>query len=260
MANVVLSQEELQEQARQIRDADEKKFASRFEQERDWLVVYVRRKLTGVDAEDLVQDIYCTAWLKRTEFEGRSPFGTYLLGIANNLILHEIRNKGRSMQAGLAKIFYKTVQQDTVDVALVDRMLTQDVRQRLEAHLTACCSPAEIEVLRFFFVGMAPEEIATALHLKPATVRSHILRGRSKLLAHIILEDKDLIGGDEGIAQALEETKQDAETALTPEEEEAFAHPKGNKKAFYAACLKVARYLPLPVFLLLTLLHWRGHA
>lgn len=100
-------------------------------------------------------------------------------------------------------------------------------------------------VIALIYQGESQEKIATILSLPASTVRSHLLRGRGRLLAHLVEHDPDLLGGVDAIDLAWEAALKDTPP---PTEAEIAAWTKRKPlEAFRAACLKMAKHLPSPL-------------
>ncbi len=91
-----LSDEALVELCRKRGDRDDRLYSELFRRHRNdvWRVAY-RVVADRGDAEDLVQEVFFTAFRRLDQFEGRSTFGTWLHRIAINLSLNEIRRRAR---------------------------------------------------------------------------------------------------------------------------------------------------------------------
>ena len=87
------------------------------------------------------------------------------------------------------------------------------------------------------------DEIATLLALNSATVRSHFLRGRERLLAHLLLEAPDLLGGLDAVHAAMRRLAASAGSALTKEESDAVLLRNAPIGTLRKAMLKLAPYL-----------------
>jgi hypothetical protein len=90
------------------------------------------------------------------------------------------------------------------------------------------------------------DETAKLLKLNPATVRSHFLRGRSKLLSYLILERPELIGGREAVQAAISDALEDEGSGLTREQFDNLQGKDWSNPRMREASLAIARYLPSP--------------
>jgi RNA polymerase sigma-70 factor (ECF subfamily) len=70
--------------------------AAAIEQNREWLTAYLLGMIGDAHAvDDLVQEVFHTAFVKRDRFEAGRSFGAWLRGIARNLALRYFERKGR---------------------------------------------------------------------------------------------------------------------------------------------------------------------
>lgn len=162
------------------------------------------------DAEDAVQTAYLRAFAAIKTFEGRSSLSTWLTRIVINEALGRRRAANR-----------RRAQLDGTSVTVLD-----DYRDKLMRGSTSGTSPetefARVQVrrlledaistlpagFRLVFVlreieGMTVEATADALHLKPATVKTRLLRARRRLqdalapeLRSALAESFAFAGGD----------------------------------------------------------------
>jgi len=153
----------------------------------------------------------------------------------------------------MEKLFAFELQQPDPVPGPSEQMESGEAAGRILRAAKNACSTQEFMVLSMFYQGEELAEIADMLGMNSATVRSHFLRGRGKLLAYLFTRELDLLGGEEAIAKALERAQVSSDLAdkLGDDEIEAFRNPKHSSEAHRAACLKVARHLAVPMGILL---------
>jgi RNA polymerase sigma-70 factor (ECF subfamily) len=170
------------------------------------------------DAEDAVQTAYLRAFAAIEDFEGRSSLSTWL----TRIVINEALGRKRAAKRRRAQL-------DGTSVTVLD-----DYREKLMRGSTSGTSPetevARIQVrrlledaisalpagFRLVFVlreieGMTVEATAEALHLKPATVKTRLLRARRRLQEALAPELKATLsdafafaGGDcEGLTERV---------------------------------------------------------
>ncbi len=70
--------------------------AAAIEQNREWLIAYLLGMIGDPHAvDDLVQEVFHIAFVKRDSFEAGRSFGAWLRGIARNLALRHLERAGR---------------------------------------------------------------------------------------------------------------------------------------------------------------------
>jgi RNA polymerase sigma factor (sigma-70 family) len=132
------------------------------------------------DAEDVVQQVFISAWKSRDRFDpSRAPLGAWLVGIAKYRILDAQRAAGRrrdtaSEHMALADDRPAADQLDSV----ADRMLVIDALKALPDERRAV-------VERAFFSDLTHPQIAEELAIPLGTVKSHIRRGLASLRQHL---------------------------------------------------------------------------
>lgn len=134
------------------------------------------RRITGnwADADDLAQEALVTAWTRLDRFDGRSSFRSWLCGIGYRLARDSRRASQRAMarDAAWSEVLEGAADEAAGNEARLDvarALQTLPVDQRAAA---ALCLGG----------GFSHTEAAEALNLPLGTVKSHVLRGREKLL------------------------------------------------------------------------------
>lgn len=135
---------------------------------------YVRRR-TAADAEDLVAEVYATAWRRRGDLPAPMLRRAWLFGTARKLMLAEGRRRSAegSAVAGLAALDPPVEEdQEPGDAGVVVRAALE----RLPAR--------EREILRLVeWERLTPAELAVALGVRPGTARVRLHRARQALAA-----------------------------------------------------------------------------
>jgi RNA polymerase sigma factor (sigma-70 family) len=124
------------------------------------------------DADDLAQETFVAAWTHMRMFEGRSSLRSWLCGIAYKKCLGNARARGRAMVRDAT--FLETnasgetiAPDELMDLAKAMKDLSIDQR----AAVALCLAQ-----------GFSHGEAADALGLPLGTIKSHVQRGRQKLL------------------------------------------------------------------------------
>ncbi|MEN3001797.1 MAG: sigma factor-like helix-turn-helix DNA-binding protein [Armatimonadota bacterium] len=137
------------------------------------------------------------------------------------------------------------VQQSQQEASLVEQVSAQQTRQCLQRIIEQVCSTDERRVILLQEQGERLEAIAQMLRLNPSTVRTHLMRGRAKVLAYIVQHEPALVGGSAAIEHAIERHRRESNwrDQLTVKELDALRHPERNQRLLRKACLKIARFL-----------------
>ena len=126
-------------------------------------------------AEDVVQESILKAWRNLEGFRGEASMRTWLLRITHHTAISMIRGR-RDIVLDPADLPERPVVEAVDEVAL-DRIFRQLVEERLfglDPISRAVVALREIE-------GMSYDEIALALDLPPAVVRTRLFRARRRL-------------------------------------------------------------------------------
>jgi RNA polymerase sigma-70 factor (ECF subfamily) len=220
---------------------------------------YIRpRTRRAEDAEDLIQNVFLRASRNLTAFRGDCPFSQWIIRIAAN----ELKNYYERTLPGLSRNLSLDFdwenslgpQQPETDPGPYTATEDRSLIQQLVEVARSVCGKDEFAVLMMFYQGESLEEIGGLLQMKGATVRSHFLRARGKLLAHLLLHEPSLLGGSEAVRAAIETARR--EGLIDERESKSFARFDPRSELCRAACIKVARYLPIPVVLLTQVVPW----
>jgi RNA polymerase sigma factor (sigma-70 family) len=137
------------------------------------LFAYFRRRGT-TDVEDLVAEVFATAWRRRTDLPAPMLRRAWLYGTARNLLLAESRRHGREQDA---------VEQLAARPADVPAEPTSRTGEVVSAAL-ARLSPSDREVIVLVeWERLTPAELAVALGVRPGTARVKLHRARQALAA-----------------------------------------------------------------------------
>ena len=219
---------------------------------------YLGRRTRNLDdRDDLVQNVMLRAARNLANFRSDCPVSQWMLRIAaNELKNYYERTLGRRTES-TDEFDWETfagAQHSDETPGPYDQTDERVATTQLVGIAQEVCNESEFAVLMMFYQDESLEEIGRMLDMKSATVRSHFLRARSKLLAHLVTSRPEFVGGVEAIRAA--EVRAIEAQELNPREAEAFARRDGKSEMFRAACLKVARHLPVPILLLAGELLW----
>jgi RNA polymerase sigma-70 factor (ECF subfamily) len=140
------------------------------------------RRFCGIwaDADDIAQEAFVTAWRKLARFEGRSSFRSWVCGVGYRIARDARRSHARSARRDAD---WSAEQDDhNSEAPLEDRMALADAMAALPEDQRAAVALCLGE-------GFSHAEAAAILKLPLGTVKSHVTRGRERLLA--ALENSD---------------------------------------------------------------------
>jgi RNA polymerase sigma factor (sigma-70 family) len=146
---------------------------------------YLRRRLSREIADELVADVFATAFARRASFDvSRESALPWLYGIASNLLRNRLRHELRELET-LARVAVDPLARSGDPLELV---LCRGVEPALARGLLGL-SPEERDVLLLFAWGdLSYEEIAVALEVPLGTVRSRLSRARAHLRASLEMQ------------------------------------------------------------------------
>jgi RNA polymerase sigma-70 factor (ECF subfamily) len=136
------------------------------------------RRRTSENVDELVQRTLVACIQSVVNFEGRSSFKAFLLGIARNQFLMSLRsNKPREKPASVS-----TFPEDSPSQLVASK---EELRI-LAAALNATSPPFRQVLKMFYWDDLSVDEIARTLDVPAGTVKSRLGRGRSMIKARII--------------------------------------------------------------------------
>ncbi len=143
------------------------------------VLAYARRRLDSAeDAEDVVVEVFATAWRRREVVpEEALP---WLYATAGNVIAHVIRSDSRRTRLGTKLATVRPLHMTEVDPAqqVVDATAAHDVVAAALDDL----SESDAELLRLWaWEQLEPSEIAEVLGCSPGTARTRMHRARTRL-------------------------------------------------------------------------------
>ncbi len=128
-------------------------------------------------ADDLAQETFLAAWSQIRRFDGRSTFRSWLCGIAYRKRLGDRRSTLRALQRD-----GDWAQAQSMAVA---EAAGPEDRLTLQAAMTALPLEQRAAVALCLAADFSHAEAASALGLPLGTVKSHVARGRQKLLERL---------------------------------------------------------------------------
>lgn len=139
------------------------------------LFVWVTRFLgpaAAADAEDIVQDIFLSAYTHIRSFDGaRAGFSTWLFTIARNRCLNEIRKKRPQPWEEGGNISYTAS----------DTLVKNEIHQKLDQALDRLSPDHRSVFILSEFLEFSQEEISRIEGIRTGTVKSRLSRARKQL-------------------------------------------------------------------------------
>lgn len=135
------------------------------------------RRLSGnhADADDLAQDVFLDAWVNFKHFKADAPLRPWLCGIAYRKFLSDRRSERR-------RAAREQVAMEGQDVSITPA-LRSDQRLDIARGLQSLPADQRGAVALCLAADFSHAEAAEILGIPLGTVKSHVQRGRDKLLA-----------------------------------------------------------------------------
>ncbi|MBL8532121.1 MAG: sigma-70 family RNA polymerase sigma factor [Hyphomonadaceae bacterium] len=134
------------------------------------------RRYTGhwADADDIAQEAFVTAWRKLDRFEGRAGFRSWVCGVGYRIA----RDARRTHQRDGARDAAWSTEREAAGEAAA----SIEDRLALAAAMATLPEPQRAAVALCLGEGFSHPEAADILGLPLGTVKSHVTRGRERLL------------------------------------------------------------------------------
>lgn len=134
---------------------------------------------SSADAEEATQDACVKAWLALARFRTGAPFRPWLVRIAINEARNRRRGAGR--RAGLTLRLVADPAGVRVSPSAEDETLATERRAELAAQLGRMREDDQLVIAARYVLGLSEAETATALGLRPGTVKSRLARALQRL-------------------------------------------------------------------------------
>ncbi|HEV7383556.1 MAG TPA: RNA polymerase sigma factor [Phenylobacterium sp.] len=123
-------------------------------------------------ADDLAQETFLAAWSRIGRLKAGASVRAWLCGIGYNKHLTAMRSAGRERARGKV---YEADRDETIDAPAEDKLALERAMADLPAEQRAC-------VALCLAADFSHAEAAEALDMPLGTVKSHVSRGRARLL------------------------------------------------------------------------------
>ncbi|MEV0585923.1 RNA polymerase sigma factor [Nonomuraea sp. NPDC050310] len=158
-------------------------FARLFDRHADELFRYAARRLGGELAEDVVGEVFLTAFRRRADYDrAREDARPWLYGIATRVIAQHRRAERRRTRA-LARLAADRPggSEAAFDERSAERVSAQQLQPRLARALTRLNAAERDLLLLLAWADLSYEDAALALAVPVGTVRSRLHRLRAKV-------------------------------------------------------------------------------
>jgi RNA polymerase sigma factor (sigma-70 family) len=144
-------------------------------------------------AEDVTQEVFFTAYRRVESYRG-GVFRAWLLRIASNACIDEIRRRGRRPQLSLDEVSSEGTSFDLPDESESpeEHAVRGELRAHIQSGLVALPPEQRAVILLSDVQGLSYEEVSEALRLSLGTVKSRLSRGRARL-RDILLQQRELL-------------------------------------------------------------------
>ena len=134
----------------------------------------LHRRLTNGDdtlADDLAQITFIRAYRSLGKFKRKSKFGTWLYRIAYNVFLSEIRRTRHHV----------ALEEETLEDTHPSHSERISLKHDLEEGMKRLTEGERAAIFLCYNEGLSHEEAARTLNMPLGTIKTHILRGKTKL-------------------------------------------------------------------------------
>jgi RNA polymerase sigma-70 factor (ECF subfamily) len=172
------------------------------------------------DAADLTQEAFIRLFRTITQYHGESRFTTWLYRLVVNLCRDELRRRGRQLPIQPPPTDDEEGDRLTA-VADDDRWIdpaqaldSQELRVQVRQALSQLEEPYRLVLVLYYFEDMRYADIAEILDMPLNTVKSHIRRGKERLVT--ILESQERPPTRKVVAQPRSNPPHDPFSGMMP--------------------------------------------
>lgn len=152
---------------------------------------YLARRLDPATADDLVAETFLVAWERRSTYRPElASARAWLFGIATNMLRRHARSEARAVRA-MARNGGRADTVDAADSVAAHRADASSQARRLAGALAALRNEERDVLLLVAWAGLQPIEVAQALDVPVATVRTRLHRARTALRGCLTKEEQD---------------------------------------------------------------------
>jgi RNA polymerase sigma-70 factor (ECF subfamily) len=152
---------------------------------------YLARRLEPATADDLVAETFLIAWQQRHRYQPeRGSARAWLYGIATNLLRRHARAEARAWRAMARDGGRRGDLADAPDTVAARRTDAGTQARQLAGALAALRSEERDVLLLVAWAGLQPVEVAGALNVPVATVRTRLHRARTALRGCLTKEEQ----------------------------------------------------------------------
>lgn len=150
-----------------------------YQQHCDAVHAYARRRVdTDEDAEDVVVEVFATAWRRRSDVPEQAL--PWLYATASNVIAHVVRGQTRRRRLGARLAVVRPMGSGGDDPA--DHVVDTAAARTTVAQAMAAMPASDAELLRLWaWEHLEPAQIADVLGITPGTARTRLHRARTRL-------------------------------------------------------------------------------
>ncbi|MCU0284111.1 MAG: sigma-70 family RNA polymerase sigma factor [Candidatus Nanopelagicales bacterium] len=147
------------------------------------VLAYARRRLDSAeDAEDVVVEVFATAWRRRADVPDDAL--PWLYATAAHVIAHVLRSDARRTRLGAKLATVRPIRTDQGQVDPAEAIVEASAARGVVAAALDDLSESDAELLRLWaWEQLEPTEIAAVLGCSPGTARTRMHRAKARLRA-----------------------------------------------------------------------------
>lgn len=159
---------------------DAQAFEALFKKYQSSVFNLVSRMVSGEDAYDLTQDVFCNALRALPNFRGESKFSTWLYSIARNVCLNRLRHRACAREDSLDEMCEEKPHAELPDESAdVEKIIQTHELQRIVNSVLATLSPEQRLLITLRdFEQLSYEEIGEVTDMSLSNVKSRLHRAR----------------------------------------------------------------------------------
>ncbi|WP_316840212.1 RNA polymerase sigma-70 factor [Pedobacter gandavensis] len=179
---ISLSEYSEDELASLLKKGSEAGFSEIYRRYWDKLYIVARKRLDdATEAEEIVQDVFCNLWRKRTNFELHKGFNNYFSVAIKFEVINRLQKRARTQS------FEKnwSIELTEIDQSTQDQLSFNELKQLLELTIKSLPEKCQLVFRLKHEEGYAQKQIAEQLDISEKTVEAHLSKARKTIKAKL---------------------------------------------------------------------------
>lgn len=178
--NIMVSLSEYSEDklAGLLKNGSEAAFSQIYSRYWDKMYVVARKRLDdAIEAEEIVQDVFCNLWRRRAGFELHKGFNNYFAVAVKFEVINRLQKRSRTQR--FEKDWSNEVTE--VDQSTQDQLSFNELQQLLELTVKSLPEKCQLVFRLKHEAGYSQKQIAETMDISEKTVEAHLSKARKTI-------------------------------------------------------------------------------